>query len=633
MAGGDGLNIRKVSVRLAEGAAGAQDGFPVESQVTAPAGAAGAVASLALTCAFGLLLVAASNQLALTSPHASTVVYWGGMLTILIPPTWRITRGTASRGVVLAAVVLLAVTFFAVKVFASPLMFTLHDELGHWRSTSDILRTGSLFHDNPIVGYYPYYPGLDILTAALASLGLSGIHLAGLAVGVAARIVLAVFLYLSIEAFDASPRAAGLGCIVYMANPNFVYFDSQFSHESLALGIGMLVLYVLLRRQKGRLPRGVGAVLASLALAALAITHHATAFGVAALLLVWVVLSAVTLVDTRARRYDPPGPVWLTVAAWAFPLAWLFRVASVAIIQLKPVLASAYASVSAWLLGQAPAKVLFESGAGVVQPLAERALGIGSVGLALLALLVTLRFAWRYHRGRVIVLTVVLGALLYPASLALRFTNAGTEISSRSSEYVFYPLAVLSALFIDGRWTRWGTRGRWPAIGRAAVVAYLAVMVLGGIVVGWPPYARTVGPYLVSADSRSVSAEESCRRSVGKRASAPATASAGGPDECVVDGGDRPSRSARRRHRRCVGLDGVPVPHRGADRAGRIGWGQDPLPRGRQAHDARPAVHRPVLRARRAVDRRSTDPARSARQIRRPPGSRPHLRQPRHNHL
>jgi uncharacterized membrane protein len=61
--------------------------------------------------------------------------------------------------------------------------------------------------------------------------------------------------------------------LIYMANPNFLYFDAQFSYESLALPLAILVLYALARRVDAQANHRIGlTALLVLVLPGLAVT-------------------------------------------------------------------------------------------------------------------------------------------------------------------------------------------------------------------------------------------------------------------------------------------------------------------------------------------------------------------------
>src|SRR5262249_7224413 len=151
---------------------------------------------------------------------------------------------SASRAERISLAVLLGVSLFVVKILASPTGFVRFDELGTWRATNDVLQTGHLFSLNPMIVSTKGFPGLESVTAAVASLtGLSIFHSGLIVLGVA-RTMLVVVLFMFIERVTGSARAAGIGVAVYACNPSFLYFDSQFAYESLALPIALVLLLV-----------------------------------------------------------------------------------------------------------------------------------------------------------------------------------------------------------------------------------------------------------------------------------------------------------------------------------------------------------------------------------------------------
>lgn len=468
----------------------------------------GALPLILLFESVGLLLVALSNRAGLAGDAWGGAAYWAGLLTMLVPATYRLLSRDASRleryGIILG----LGLAMFAVKMFASPTMFALHDELGHYRTTADILGTGHLFHVNPIVQYYPYYPGLPLATAALASIGALSIHTAGVLVSLAARVILLLFILLTFEAMGQYPRLAGIACLIYLANPNFVYFDAMFSSETLALALMALILFVVIRRQSSPSRVWPGdAIVSTLAIAALVVSGHLASLILSAFLLLWVVATAIVRPTNQDDAHNPRGPLGLALLSTVLAVGWLVRVASLAVVQLSPLVDSAIRAVTLLLTDNSRPKVLFESGQHTLEPILSRLLGFGSVAVALLALAFGLWHIWTRQRGRGLALSLGVVGLLYPVALVMRFTSQGTEISNRSNEYVFFAIGYLGACFVtDFLLSRpWG-RFR-QQLTNGALILGAVVLVLGGIIVGWPAYARRAGPYLVGADSRSVGRE------------------------------------------------------------------------------------------------------------------------------
>jgi drug/metabolite transporter superfamily protein YnfA len=110
---------------------------------------------------------------------------------------------------------------------------------------------------------------------------------------------------------------------------------------------------------------------------------------------------------------------------------------------------------------------------------------------------------WRRHRRKAGALALAVLALAYPASFPFRLTKSGAEAANRSNEFLFIGIAfVLAVGIVD---LALSNRYDWrkPAI----VLAGAAVIFMGGVILGFAPWARLPGPYLVSADSRSIEPE------------------------------------------------------------------------------------------------------------------------------
>ena len=131
-------------------------------------------------------------------------------------------------------------------------------------------------------------------------------------------IVIAVYRLLLLAC--RSERLASIAALIYLANPNFLFFDAEFSYESLALPLAVATLALVgvalqSRRGAGRRPL---TALAALVGCAVAPTHHITSYAL--------------LADPRrlgagprpwraggARRRPGPGPVFAVLAAAAWP--------------------------------------------------------------------------------------------------------------------------------------------------------------------------------------------------------------------------------------------------------------------------------------------------------------------------
>lgn len=467
-------------------------------------GAWGWLPALSLVGAVGLLIIALGFDAARTGSENAEPLFWVGLLTLFLPVAVRVASAAPSRRERIGLIVLLGLGLYLMKVMQYPLGAAYHDELGHLRSTDDIRRTGELFAENPIVQAYPFYPGLELVTDALSRISGMTIYSAGLWVVGAARVVFGIALFQTLAAIARSDRVAGVGALIYMGSPTFVFFDALFAYESLALPLAALLLAVVIAwRGRGR---GLGdrsaIVLATVLALALVATHHLTAYAVIGFLALWTV---VHLVARRGSLRRPPVVVLAVAAAAA--AAWLIFVSQGATGNLVGIVERAFTSLGDLAPGGSGGeKELFTSGTGEADPLLERLLGFGAVGLILAVLPFGLLGLWRQRR-RLGALPLVLGlvALSYPGTLLLRLTSSGTEISSRVSAYVFLGLALVIGIAAVNLWL---TNRRVPSwVSVATVAVYTSVLFVGGIIVGLAPDSRLPGPYLVGADPRSVEPE------------------------------------------------------------------------------------------------------------------------------
>ena len=436
----------------------------------------------------GLVVFAAADNAARASRAAAVPLLWIGLLLIFIPISIRLLGRGASGRERLLLVLTLYLTLYLVSFMQSPLLFKSHDALGQLRSAEDIINYGHLFHPNPIVPPYAFYPGIELATSSLAQLSGLSLFASGVIIVGAARIVLAISLFVVIERLiDA--RAAGIACVLYATNPSFLFFDAQFAYESLALPLAILTVAVLVQRGRHAL-RWEGA-LALFLTCSVVVTHPATTVWLLVLLVAWVLFD---LLFTTRRIAAPPRLIALLGSAFA--LEWFFVTAKrTPALELGPIVSSAFSAVVGLVTGKSAAKHLFAPASGPSDALILRMMSFLSVGI-LLALVVISIWHWRRVREPIKVTLIVL-MLVYPLSLVLRFTAAGTETSQRASEFLFLGIGF----GVAGLSTRWLWSGR--SYQYFSVTLAVAIFV-GGIVVGTPPYSRLPGPYLVEADPRSI---------------------------------------------------------------------------------------------------------------------------------
>jgi hypothetical protein len=446
---------------------------------------------LPILLAFGGVAVsAAADNAARASSATAKPLFWIGLLAIFVPISIRLLGRHASKRERVLLVLILYLALYLVSFLQNPLLFTSHDPLGQIRSAEDIVRTGHLFHTNPIVSAYSSYPGIELATSSLAQLSGLSVFASGVLLVGAARAVFAISLFMTIERL-VDARAAGIASLIYATNPSFLFFDSQYAYESLALPLAMLTVAVLVQRRPHTLRWEGG--LALFLVCSVVVTHFATTLWLLALIVAWVLLD---LLPMTSRVVAPPRLI--AVLGSAAALGWFFFIAgTTTIVELGPVVSSAFSSVADLLGGKSATKQLFAPAAGPSDGLVLQAMGFLSVAV-LVVLVVLSIWHWRHaHEPIQIVLLVLM--LMYLLSLVLRLTAAGTETSQRASEFVFVGIGF----GVAGLSTRQSWSGRtYQYLGLVLAI----VTFVGGVVVGTPPYTRLPGPYLVGADSRSIDA-------------------------------------------------------------------------------------------------------------------------------
>ena len=455
---------------------------------------------LSVVAAGGLLIVSLADAGGHREAPWAETLFWLGLLVLFVPITLRLTSPTITHTEGVGLIIILGLGLYLVKVMHSPEGFTYFDEFLHWRTYNDILASSHLFTKNLVLPVSAQYPTLEIVTVALTSLTGLPFFVAGVVIVGVIRVVFVVALYLFFEQISGLRQVGYIASVLYMANPNYLFFNAMFKYESLALALTALALFVMIRRQNvHRTSWARHTLLAGLIVLAVVTTHHLTAFALTGFLGVW----GATAWYTRRHTGERSGPLDMLLLAGVANALWLHFVADRVGEYLLPLVSSAGTEFINLLRGQASApRQLFVSSSGIA-PLWERVVGLGSAGLILLGLAVGLWQLWRNHRYRGAALALGIGAMGYPISLVMRLSGRSWEVGYRATEFLFVAVAFVVALGV----VEFGLRGRWPRWAAGIFVAAAAVIFLGGIVNGWSRQWRLPGPYLPAQDTRSVEPE------------------------------------------------------------------------------------------------------------------------------
>ncbi len=439
---------------------------------------------VSIVYATALLVIAVSYSASRTEASWAQPVFWAGFLLLLIPSVALLTSSSGSRNQRIAVLTLLGLSFYGMKILYSPIGFTLADELQHWRTATDILKTGHLFGLNPILPVSPYYPGLESVTTAVVSVtGLSVFHAGVLVIGTA-RLVFILGLFVVYEIVGSSSRLASVSVLIYMGNPHFAFFDSQFAYESLGLALAVLAVFAIARRLRlfssGRRDSPVIEILAA---AAVTVTHHLTSYALALLVTAW----------TLAIRFWPGwsrhrSPQRIAILLLVMVGAWTALAGNLAIPYFAEPVGNGVLQLLQLITGTAPPRELFESADA---PPWVRLASIGSVALVALALPLGIYAVWR--RGGINPPAIALAVLacLYPPLQALRFTDFGLTVANRSAPFLFLGVGFLVALAA----LRLDPKVRSGPVRRTVVIASTASIIAGSMaatIAAW----RLPGPYI-----------------------------------------------------------------------------------------------------------------------------------------
>jgi hypothetical protein len=478
----------------------------------------GMVPALTVVVGVGALLQGFAQAMARLDIGGAEILYWISFPLASVPITLALLRQRAARRERVALVILLGLAAAFAGLARAPVAFTGYDSLQHLRTANGILDSGHLFGPNPLLIVSPFYPGLEIVTDAIAAVSGVDVFSSWMVLLSGVRVIFALALFLLFEQASQSSRVAGVAAAVYMMNPGFVYFHSAFAYESLALPLVPVLLLLTAHRARPGPPGWHLLLAGSIAIVAatIVVTHHVTSYALLGMLLVWFV---VHWWIRRTDQYD--GSIASVAMIMTLGvLGWLVGVATATLGYLIPPLDAAVRQVVR-LIATGEGRRLFETASGGLAPFWERATGILSTGIVFAWLPVGLGATWARLRSSSLALLLAVLALGLPASVVLRLTPTGAEAASRSTAFIWLGLAFVVAYGIcsvpdvigwASRWLRLqtpitrgiervaGIGGVWQSV---AAVGF-GILTLGGLILGTSPATRLPGPYLVSADSRSI---------------------------------------------------------------------------------------------------------------------------------
>ena len=472
----------------------------------------------------GVLVVAYAFTDARNGGPGLDTVFYPGILLIFTPTLLRLIIPNVSRAERVCLLCVTGMSLYLVKVISSPLYFSFFDEFLHWRTVDDIARSGHLFSENSMLPVSPFYPGLEIVTNAFSTISsLDSFHSALVVVGVA-RLLMILTLFGLNEQILKSARMASISTMIYMTNPHFLVFDSQFAYESLALPLAVFVIFAVAPHQwvsvrlnqlehvnsfvlfaktgRKELRNDLRWITATgwIALIAVTLTHHVTDIFFIGMLVLWAVvygfLRLTPLYKSMLARTALLGIFLLVV--------WVKFQGNPVVGYISSFLGNSLKELDQIALRSGSARPLFVTYNGQATPLWQRAVMAFSVGTITFSLPFGLLCLAQRYRANALTCTLGILALGYPVSQIFRFTNSGVQLTDRAAAFLFVPIATLLAIFV----TQFVPVRRLNSKKVFLLTCVISTIFIGELLLGVGPNLSTLpGPYEVVADSRSIEPE------------------------------------------------------------------------------------------------------------------------------
>jgi hypothetical protein len=438
-------------------------------------------------------------------------IFWAGLVLAYLAVAWRAVSGRhAVLWLGLLGLFTVLPTFWVSQ--GGPSGF---DATAQFALLRNIISAGRPFQFAPLLPIGTFYPGLQSATAAIHWLtGLSPWDSALTLIAVV-HCLLPVQVYYIARALTVPHRWAATAGVVYAANPSFVYFDTQFSYESVAILLMLTIvrLYVeaLAAGRSGgptwrqRLP---ALLLIAVISFGLVVTHHLTSLTAIALLLTGALfLKPMSgLADCKGGwrrlfvRWMPVLTLATCLGLWVVFVApstvgYLFPHVSGTASQLVALITGSNASGASRTIFSHSTSPGYEQVAAIVAP----------VIVAVALLFAGIRWLYKPSLRSNFLWSFVLTAV-YLVSVPLTLISDGAEPAHRSWASMYLGVALLPAAIV----TLFELDKRRPWLRRAAATAgaaMLAVVLVGNIAVDAPPNTRFPGTYQFGSDARSVTPE------------------------------------------------------------------------------------------------------------------------------
>lgn len=399
------------------------------------------------------------------------------------------------------------------------------DEFAHMRQALEAFLAGDVGHTNYLLPITKEFPGLHQAASAIARLTGLSLWPAGLIVIVLAHVLSVLAIYQLVRMAGAPAQGAAVGAVIYTLNPSWLYFNSVFSYETLALPllVWCLAATVAAGRASSKLNRRA-IMMAMFCVAVLPVVHHLSTSMLFLILVLLVIARLVPFVaQTAAKGRRAEGerfwPLVLILGSLVASITfWWSGLSSRLLAYLGPELARGFMQLQKMMDGIGQSSDRRSLFANSLNPGYEIVCGylFPFVMLALFSWSVAVLWRNRRRIGSMPWAFAVLGAMFF-ASLPLLLTG-GAEGAHRSWGYSFIGLAVVCGFAWPLGRQRQGDEGaaRWlpvrrlfgrPGVAVGVIGILFTVLAVGSAAVGVKVTHRFPGPALVGDDGRSVTRE------------------------------------------------------------------------------------------------------------------------------
>lgn len=477
---------------------------------------------IAILSAVGLFLIAyVYSHTRNEGPAKLRMYFYPGLLLMYTPMAVRILVPSTSRAERLILICMSGIICYLIKPLTSPLHFYLYDEFLHWRTANDITASTHLFTPNSLLPVSPYYPGLENVTSAFSMLsGLDVFHTSLILVGIC-RLLMTLSLFALNEELFQSSRIASIAVIIYMVNAHYIFFDTQYAYESLALPLAIFLLYLMSTHQamswllvrlramntsrlelassspaktkaqytKLKGERRAMTFMALIVMSAIIFTHHATSFLFLGLIGLWGVIYAYLRITSLKRSHL----LWLAFTGVILAIAWVNAPNNPVIPYLTGFLSSIFAK------GGKHFTAAVQNGYSTMAW--EKNLAQYATYFTILCLPFGWLVLWQRFRTNALAWLMGVTSFGLVAIQGLKTSDNGIQLADRAAVIIYIGVGSVLAIMIAQYWPRRSLN--WLHISIIAVFLSLFFM-SSYILSGGSGYGSPPTPYVVGADSRSL---------------------------------------------------------------------------------------------------------------------------------